>query len=507
MSDLPKIYFIHAADASQHVATLEAILKNLKEEHRIADAVRLKETPWTLPEGLLQPKDMVILLLTEGLSPLVEGIEEDLGKAGPGLPDLRMMEILVDNVPYNNNLLVFPRDTEPIRGREDMDAEWKDIGANLREFYPVTASPGKLKINKKWIYTGAAVIVAAVVFFLLRPKAKFVYEVRDQITGIDYKPKREGYTPCFVQIFDESEKSDSVRIEIVDPVGESKYDVERGAKYYLTQLTRPGWNKIVITASSFLGTSTFTDSIWVEPAPVIDFEVEKDGCHAPCEMNFKAVQLPEELSKKPFRKYEWYFAGAKNGERKEGANPRGIAFEKNKIYENKTFDVILTATNDDGLSAKAQKKVMVTPDGSPFPKFSVNQVAYDDKTGMGTLKFENNSLSSTHYKWLYSREDYPVVKDYEFTTTGEKSFNRVFKKGTYHFRLIAENREGEHLPIESEIKELVIPQPTRMFLSPEVLRAILTTDLSSKIYNVPPRDCTAVARPNLKSEMIRLEKK
>lgn len=141
MTQLPIIYVFHASDAPQHLAKLREILQKLQAENRISDSIILgmDENLSSLTDKI-EDGDLVLILLTHELELRKEEIETKLRALIASKLGVKIVEIIVDKVTYDNEFITFPIDLRPIRDREDMDAVWHDIEQNLQLMFPVQKS-------------------------------------------------------------------------------------------------------------------------------------------------------------------------------------------------------------------------------------------------------------------------------------------------------------------------------------------------------------------------------
>jgi len=142
--DLPNIYTIQAFDAPQHTERLRKILQEMQTEDRIGGFTVLKpvEDLSTLA-GSVNYEEMILILLTDGLEAQRAMIESKVKDLSRKMPGLRVAEILVDNIVYDNEFITFPDDLHPIRNREDMDEAWDSIASSLRDMFPVNQKKKK----------------------------------------------------------------------------------------------------------------------------------------------------------------------------------------------------------------------------------------------------------------------------------------------------------------------------------------------------------------------------
>jgi hypothetical protein len=127
-----KIYCIHSSDAPQHAGELKAILLRMKLDNRISDFVTLDITLNTLSSSIINEETQgIIVLLTQGM----ERVRTEIEKLLPEKHNIKLIEIIVDNLPYNNSFISFPQDLKPIRSRDDMNLVWRNIEQDLMEMF------------------------------------------------------------------------------------------------------------------------------------------------------------------------------------------------------------------------------------------------------------------------------------------------------------------------------------------------------------------------------------
>jgi hypothetical protein len=172
MASLPKIHLIHASDASQHMDKINEIFQNLKAENRIGDFHSLNAVNdlSTLNEKS-EDGDLMLILLSNQLEPQRVRIESKFNELRNIQPDIRIVEILVDNLRYDNRFITLPTDLKPIHSREDTDAAWKNIEQNLKDMLPVKKIERLAPLNTNWskyLKIAGLLIVLIAVFFLFR---------------------------------------------------------------------------------------------------------------------------------------------------------------------------------------------------------------------------------------------------------------------------------------------------------------------------------------------------
>lgn len=168
MTNPSNIYCIHSSDAPQHAGELKAILLRLKLDNRISDFVTLDITLNTLSSSIINEETQgIIVLLTQGM----ERVRTEIEKLLPEKHNIKLIEIIVDNLPYNNSFISFPQDLKPIRSRDDMNLVWKNIELALMEMFHkpdiVVTPPPPPRDSKKYLKLAGISIAALVLSNIL----------------------------------------------------------------------------------------------------------------------------------------------------------------------------------------------------------------------------------------------------------------------------------------------------------------------------------------------------
>lgn len=179
MENPKTIIVVHASDSEQHLGHFKKILDNLKKEERIAGYTTLDSN--SADENSfkdLGSEDMVAVMLTNDILDSKASIESWLTNVKKQ-SDLKVAEILIDNIPYETDFIAFPTSLEPIRASEDMDSVWQGIANNFEKLFPKPEiKPGPTPVPKPippkpawkkympYILTLVALIIVA--FFLFR---------------------------------------------------------------------------------------------------------------------------------------------------------------------------------------------------------------------------------------------------------------------------------------------------------------------------------------------------
>ena len=138
MASQKTIYCIHANDAAQHLGKFQQISDRFKTENRIEDFIALSadQANQMLPEKA-GGKDLVVVMLTNGLDSRLEELRDLLKQQQRNSANIRLAEIIVDNIPYENDFITLPHnDGKPIRERADMDQVWSNIEKDLEALFP-----------------------------------------------------------------------------------------------------------------------------------------------------------------------------------------------------------------------------------------------------------------------------------------------------------------------------------------------------------------------------------
>ena len=171
MAPLPKIHLIHASDAPRHLEKINEIFQNLKSEDRIGEfhSLNIVKDLSTLNEKS-GDNDLMLILLSNQLEPLRVRIESKFNELQNIKPGIRIAEILVDNLRYDNRFITLPTDLKPIRSREDMDAVWNNIEQKLKKMFPVASPPQNEKRYLKYAFPALAFVLLVVLVILILPR-------------------------------------------------------------------------------------------------------------------------------------------------------------------------------------------------------------------------------------------------------------------------------------------------------------------------------------------------
>lgn len=264
MTQLPAIYTIHASDAPQHTGRLEKILQRLKTENRIDGFTMLgADDDLSSLTDKIEEDDLVLIVLTNQLEPQKEQIENRLKTFKVKQPGLNVAEIIIDNLVYDNEFIIFPADLRPIRDRMDMDAVWSGIEQSLKDMFPPPPIPPPPVPWKKYVKYAALILVVAVLAWIIpkiiprgEPKAHFTYLVGDA----DQDTITTCYLPCDVRFINESQNYDSIEWNIEDKVFNDKH--------LRLEFNEPGDVEIVLTAFKNKKKDTYRKKLLIKSPPV-----------------------------------------------------------------------------------------------------------------------------------------------------------------------------------------------------------------------------------------------
>lgn len=130
----PTIQLIHASDAQHHIAELKSILLRMKAENRISGFTAYDIS--TGPDFKIEDCQGILVMLTNDLGQLRNDIESSLKDIIQKNSNIKLIEIIVDNLPYHNDFISLPHDLLPIRSRENMNLVWAGIERDLQALFP-----------------------------------------------------------------------------------------------------------------------------------------------------------------------------------------------------------------------------------------------------------------------------------------------------------------------------------------------------------------------------------
>lgn len=468
MANLPNVYLLHATDAVQHVDYMKEILNRLKAGNRIGDFIPLEGAAvWTLPEKNLATGDAVIVLLTNQIIPFKEEGEKYLKSLQIQHKELKVIEIIVDSIPYDTRFDFFPDDAQPIREKDKMDEAWGKIEKGLEQrFPPFKDDKKKFDFTKFLKYAVAAVILILLIWlvpkFFIKDEVKFTFKVQDALMK-QKKDTSACYQPCLASFYAESDNPENLFWDF----GDTLQTTEIKGQYPEYLFTQAGTYTIKLAASEEDDAVSTEKKLVIKPVPQADFEVVNNGCVAPCQLTF--------INKSSYAdQYSWDLGNGTTTNEKDAKN---IAYPTNG-----NFTVRLTASNKDGIRLDTAKSVKIAVNESPFAHFTASYSGDDQHKYRMT--FTNDSKFSDQYTWSFGdgsdilktnnqdpiTHDFPDLKKYRVALISSKSQSAsdeytddVYpRKFTWYYRGLIKEVDKINPAYSKEIKKYSIRDAARI---------------------------------------------
>jgi PKD repeat protein len=467
MAILPKVYLIHASDAEQHVDYMKGILNRLKTENRINDFVPLQgSTTWALPEKNLSASDAVIVLLTNQIIPFKDEGEKYLKNLQLQNKELKVIEIIIDSIPYDDKFDFFPDDAEPIRKKDKMDEAWGKIEKGLEQLFPqlVDDKPSDFKKYLKFAIPAAILILIILLVprFLKKDQVKFTFKVQDALMK-SKKDTTTCYQPCLASFYAQSDKPEN----LVWDFGDTLQKTEIAGQYPEYLFIQAGTYTIKLAAGEEEGAAVTEQKLVVKPVPQPDFEIVNNGCAAPCQLTF--------INKSSYAdQYSWDLG---NGTTSNEKDAKSIAYAASG-----NFKVRLTATNKEGIRLDTAKSITIAADESPFAHFTVTYSGDDEHKYR--MIFKNDSKFSDQYTWSFGdgsnlvktsnqdaiTHDFPGLKTYTVVLRSSKNqsapdeyTNDVYpSKRIWHYKDYLKTVMKTNPAYSKEIKKYSVKETVRL---------------------------------------------
>ncbi|HTF20017.1 MAG TPA: PKD domain-containing protein [Chryseolinea sp.] len=376
MANPSVIYCIHAGDASQHFTKIQQIAQRLETERRISSFVAMSaEQAQTSLAAKLAHRDLVIIMLTEKLDPILLDLRTFLKGLRNNSPNITIAEIIIDNIPYESEFMNLPvNDDKPVRDRVNMDQVWEHIERDLNAMFP------KRTFNWKKILVPAALaaVVALVIWFVATgsgPKSSFSFTVRDINSGRRLSDSSSCFLPCLVTFTSTTQDASALNWVVDDT---ARFE---GASVDYPFLV-PGQHKIELTAQKGSRSDVQNKTFLVKTSPT--FQVGNDGCISPC-----GVQLTHNLGL--VKSVQWEFD--------DGTSSQENSPTKQYVAP-KLYNVKLTVTYEDDAVRSATQPVTIREKPTPFAKFTITK---GGKRGdvPRVITFENTSENADEYIWQF----------------------------------------------------------------------------------------------------------
>ncbi|KAA6439412.1 PKD domain-containing protein [Dyadobacter flavalbus] len=411
MANRPNVYLIHASDAVQHVDYIKEILNRLKTGNRISGFIPVEgAAAWTLPEKNLLAGDAVIVLLTNQIIPFKDEGEKYLKSLHN--KELKVIEIIIDSIPYDSGFYFFPDDAQPIREKGKMDEAWNKIEKGLEQMFPPVNAKEKQFVFGKYLKYAAAAVGLLLLIWLVpklfnQDEVNFTFRVQDALMK-QKKDTTSCYQPCLASFYAESDHPEN----LVWDFGDTLQKAVITGQYPEYLFTQAGTYTIKLATGKEDNAASMEKKLVVKPVPQADFEVVNNGCVAPCQLTF--------INRSSYAdQYSWDLGNGTATTEKDAKNIHYAA--------SGNFTVRLTASNKDGIRLDTSKSVTIAVDESPFAQFSVSYTG--DVQHPYRMTFKNNSKYSNEYTWSFgdgstilkknSQEpiphDFPELKTYRVT--------------------------------------------------------------------------------------------
>lgn len=429
------IRVIHAPDVDQHLENLKGILENLKMENRITGYSHLASE--TVEEGSFKDvgrEDMVIVLLTEGISGHKAKIERLLHKLKDSDDDTKIAEIIVDNIPYEPRFIAFPTDLKHIRSREDLESVFKEIGESLRDMFPKMEEPvpppPPPPTWKKYVpYAVVALLALVGMYWVISsdifgttPKADFEYSVLDPIKGDLVDNADNCYIPCKVKFFDKSTDADRITWQLVDT---TFIDERAPTHVYIS----PGKYKMGLMAINGKKSDKISRNLHVKAPPLASFEIVNNGCTAPCDIELKN-------NSRNAKTFNWSFVGGTSPNASDQENPG-----KKRYNAEGRFKVQLSVKDAAGIIADTIQEITILKNNTPFADFTFKNLTTKKPYPVNQkFRFTSTSKNVTGYRWEINKG--PLLLDVKTTP----NFDYIFRGyGKYSVKLIVTGGGGNDI--------------------------------------------------------------
>lgn len=400
MATLPLVYCVHGGDAQQHLGKLQQLAQNFKQEQRIGDFISLlpDDAAGLLP-GRLKVNDLIVLLLTHGL----EAKRKDITAL---LTEGIVAEIIIDNIPFENEYITLPKDLRPIRDAQNMDAAWNEMEENLKQLLPTRAVDWK-----KYLIYVVPIIAVLVALLIWRPWEKN--------QTVDFKAaftasSTQCEAPCTVTFKNTSKNATTYEWSFGDGAASSETNPSH-------TFSKAGTYKVKLIASKEGDKKDETVEInVVNPTPGLKpkaaFSSNKTSCEAPCTIVFNN-------SSENAEKYRWDFG---NGAFSEEVSPT-------HTFDNSgSFKVKLTALRNDQEDAITHEIVVRNaPVPAPIAGFTPSQTNCMTPC---SITFTNQSQNATTFSWDFGDGA---------SSTETNPSHQYTALGKYQVKLVALNSAGQ----------------------------------------------------------------
>ena len=142
-------------------------MSQFKADNRIEDFIPLEIDNALAVSERFKANDIIVLLMTVELDRKRRDISSLIVKIESKFPGSVIVEIIVDNVPFENRFITLPQNLRPIRDVQDMDLTWNDIEARLKQILPAYKTQKKPQLSKYIKYL--ILIIVLLILLIWRP--------------------------------------------------------------------------------------------------------------------------------------------------------------------------------------------------------------------------------------------------------------------------------------------------------------------------------------------------
>jgi len=167
MIPLPLVYCVYGTDAPQHLGKVQTLMSQFKADNRIEDFFPLEIDNALAISERFKANDIIVLLLTVELNKKRKDIASLIVNIESKFPGSIIVEIIIDNVPFENRYITLPQNLRPIRDVQDMDLAWNDIEARLKQILPAYKTQKKPQLSKYIKYL--ILIIVLLILMIWRP--------------------------------------------------------------------------------------------------------------------------------------------------------------------------------------------------------------------------------------------------------------------------------------------------------------------------------------------------
>ena len=174
------LYCIYDPGVSGPLESFQEIARNIQEKGKISE-FHIVDVSGNLDElrSKVNAGDIVVVLLTSGVTAYRPMLKTLLSNVRSRFSNLAIVEIIVDNVEYENTYITLPADYVPLRDRPDGDRAWAEIQRDIDQLIPEPVNPFKKYVTAALVVFVGLILITLVFLLLDRPKPDFSYRITD----------------------------------------------------------------------------------------------------------------------------------------------------------------------------------------------------------------------------------------------------------------------------------------------------------------------------------------